>query len=117
MPTYDYQCNGCGHTFELFQQMTDSVKRKCPACNEKKLVKLPSTTPIPIGKNDKIGADQAAVDRMRNQLNCIDMKGRIVIGEGEMDEAPILYINEEIGTKNGDAVSYTHLTLPTILLV
>ena len=40
MPTYDYQCNGCGHVFELFQQMTDRVKRKCPACNEKKLERL-----------------------------------------------------------------------------
>ena len=54
------------------------------------------------GKNDKIAADKAAVDEMRNELNKINMKGRIVIGEGEMDEAPMLYINEEVGTKNGD---------------
>jgi fructose-1,6-bisphosphatase II / sedoheptulose-1,7-bisphosphatase len=54
------------------------------------------------GKNDKIGADQAAVDEMRNELNKISMKGRIVIGEGEMDEAPMLYINEEVGTNNGE---------------
>ena len=54
------------------------------------------------GKNDKIAADQAAVDQMRNELNKIDMKGKIVIGEGEMDEAPMLYINEEVGTKQGD---------------
>ena len=54
------------------------------------------------GKNDKIAADQAAVDQMRNELNKIDMKGRIVIGEGEMDEAPMLYINEQVGTKNGE---------------
>ena len=54
------------------------------------------------GKNDKIAADQAAVDEMRNELNKIDMKGKIVIGEGEMDEAPMLYVNEEVGTKNGD---------------
>jgi len=39
---------------------------------------------------------------MRNELNKIDMKGRIVIGEGEMDEAPMLYINEQVGTKNGE---------------
>ena len=54
------------------------------------------------GKNDKIAADQAAVDEMRTELNKINMKGKIVIGEGEMDEAPMLYIDEEVGTKNGD---------------
>jgi len=54
------------------------------------------------GKNDKIGADQAAVDEMRKTLNSINMKGKIVIGEGELDEAPMLYINEEVGTKTGD---------------
>ena len=54
------------------------------------------------GKNDKIAADQAAVDEMRNELNKIEMKGRIVIGEGELDEAPMLYINEEVGTQNGE---------------
>ena len=54
------------------------------------------------GKNDKIAADQAAVDEMRKQLNTIKMKGRIVIGEGELDEAPMLYVNEEVGTKTGE---------------
>ena len=54
------------------------------------------------GKNDKIAADRAAVDEMRNELNKIDMKGKIVIGECEMDEAPMLYINEHVGTKKGD---------------
>ena len=54
------------------------------------------------GKNDKIGADQAAVDEMRQQLNKINMKGKVVIGEGELDEAPMLYINEELGTRKGD---------------
>jgi len=49
------------------------------------------------GKNDKNAADQAAVDRMRNQLNKISMNGRIVIGEGELDEAPMLYIGEKVG--------------------
>ena len=53
------------------------------------------------GKNDKIAADQAAVDEMRAELNKIKMRGRIVIGEGEMDEAPMLYIGEEVGTGNG----------------
>ena len=52
------------------------------------------------GKNDKIAADQAAVDEMRKELNKIDMKGKIVIGEGEMDEAPMLYIDEIVGNKN-----------------
>jgi len=54
------------------------------------------------GKNDKISADQAAVDEMRKELNSINMKGKIVIGEGELDEAPMLYINEEVGTKIGE---------------
>ena len=54
------------------------------------------------GKNDKIAADQAAVNEMRKELNTINMKGKIVIGEGELDEAPMLYINEEVGTKSGE---------------
>ncbi len=40
MPTYDYRCNACGHTFELFQSMNDSVKRKCPECAKNKLERL-----------------------------------------------------------------------------
>jgi len=55
-----------------------------------------------IGKKNKIAADQGAVDEMRNQLNKIAMKGKIVIGEGELDEAPMLYINENVGTNKGD---------------
>ena len=54
------------------------------------------------GKNDKIAADQAAVDEMRKELNTINMKGKIVIGEGELDEAPMLYINEKVGTNTGE---------------
>ena len=54
------------------------------------------------GKNDKIAADQAAVDSMRNYLNKIEMNGKIVIGEGEMDEAPMLYIGEKLGTGVGE---------------
>ena len=54
-----------------------------------------------VGKNDKIAADKAAVDSMRNELNKIDMNGQIVIGEGELDEAPLLYIGEKLGTGNG----------------
>ena len=54
-----------------------------------------------IGKNDKIVADKGAVDPMRKELNKINMEGTIVIGEGEMDEAPMLYIGEKLGTLNG----------------
>jgi fructose-1,6-bisphosphatase II / sedoheptulose-1,7-bisphosphatase len=54
-----------------------------------------------VGKKDKIAADKAAVDAMRTELNKIDMKGQIVIGEGELDEAPMLYIGEKLGTLNG----------------
>ena len=54
-----------------------------------------------IGKNDKIAADKAAVDSMRLELNNLDINGQIVIGEGELDEAPMLYIGERIGNKNG----------------
>jgi len=54
-----------------------------------------------IGKGDKIGADQGAVDFMRSELNKINMNGTIVIGEGEMDEAPMLNIGEKVGTNNG----------------
>ena len=54
-----------------------------------------------IGKNDKIAADKGAVDPMRKELNKINMEGTVVIGEGEMDEAPMLYIGEKLGTLNG----------------
>jgi len=54
-----------------------------------------------IGKGDKIAADQGAVDKMRREFNKIDMKATIVIGEGEMDEAPMLHIGEKVGTNNG----------------
>ena len=54
-----------------------------------------------VGKKDKIAADKAAVDSMRSELNNMDIKGQIVIGEGELDEAPMLYIGEKLGTNNG----------------
>ena len=54
-----------------------------------------------IGKKDKIAADKGAVDLMRKELNKINMEGTVVIGEGEMDEAPMLYIGEKLGTLNG----------------
>ena len=54
-----------------------------------------------IGKKDKIGADKAAVDSMRTELNKINMTGEVVIGEGSLDEAPMLYTGEILGTKDG----------------
>jgi len=54
-----------------------------------------------VGKKDKIAADQAAVDAMRTELNKIDMTGEIVIGEGSLDKAPMLYTGEILGNKNG----------------
>ncbi len=54
-----------------------------------------------VGKKDKIAADKAAVDTMRSELNKIEMSGQVVIGEGELDEAPMLYIGEKLGTNNG----------------
>ena len=54
-----------------------------------------------VGKKDKIAADKAAVDSMRSELNKINIQGEIVIGEGELDEAPMLYIGEKLGTNNG----------------
>ena len=54
-----------------------------------------------VGKKDKIAADKAAVDSMRLELNKMNIRGEIVIGEGELDEAPMLYIGEKVGNKNG----------------
>jgi fructose-1,6-bisphosphatase II / sedoheptulose-1,7-bisphosphatase len=79
------------------------------------------------GKKNKIAADKAAVDEMRNELNKINMKGTIVIGEGEMDEAPMLYINEKVGTNKGkeldiavdplEGTNFTANNLPNALSV
>ena len=79
------------------------------------------------GKNDKVAADQAAVDQMRNELNKIDMLGTIVIGEGELDEAPMLYVGEKLGTKKGvdldiavdplEGTNFTAKNLPNALSV
>lgn len=57
-----------------------------------------------IGRGDEKGADKAAVDAMRNTLNTLAIRGRVVIGEGERDEAPMLYIGEEVGTGEGPMV-------------
>ena len=57
-----------------------------------------------VGKNNKVEADKAAVDSMRNELNKLDINGKIVIGEGELDEAPMLFIGEKVGTTNGPEI-------------
>ena len=57
-----------------------------------------------IGKNEKILADKAATDVMRHQLNKLDINGKVVIGEGELDEAPMLYIGEILGNGNGPQI-------------
>jgi len=54
-----------------------------------------------VGKKDKIAADQAAVDSMRSELNKIHMKGKVVIGEGSLDQAPMLFTGELLGNNNG----------------
>lgn len=56
------------------------------------------------GRGDEKAADGAAVDAMRKELAKIDIRGRVVIGEGEMDESPMLYIGEEVGTGEGPEV-------------
>ncbi|MEL6607819.1 MAG: class II fructose-bisphosphatase [Pseudomonadota bacterium] len=57
-----------------------------------------------VGRGDEKAADQAAVNAMREQLNKLDIAGVVVIGEGERDEAPMLYIGEEVGTGKGPGV-------------
>ena len=57
-----------------------------------------------MGKGLKNEADDAATTAMRNVLNTVPMQGKVVIGEGEMDEAPMLYIGEELGTGEGPSV-------------
>ncbi len=57
-----------------------------------------------VGRGDKVAADQVAVDAMRDALNSLHIKGRIVIGEGERDEAPMLYIGEEVGDGKGPEI-------------
>ena len=67
-----------------------------------KLVNITSSASIAcykfIGKNDKISADKAATDSMRNELNKLSINGEVVIGEGELDKAPMLYIGEKLGS-------------------
>jgi fructose-1,6-bisphosphatase II / sedoheptulose-1,7-bisphosphatase len=54
-----------------------------------------------VGKDNKILADKAATDSMRKEINKLNINGEVVIGEGELDKAPMLYIGEKLGTKNG----------------
>ena len=56
------------------------------------------------GRGDEKAADKAAVDAMRKELGKIHIRGRVVIGEGEMDESPMLYIGEEVGIGDGPEV-------------
>jgi len=73
-----------------------------------KLVDITSSASIAchkyIGKNDKVIADKAATDSMRKNLNKLDIDGKVVIGEGELDEAPMLYIGEKLGTGKGPSI-------------
>ena len=81
-----------------------------------------------IGRGDKEKADGAAVNAMRARLNQIDFSGTVVIGEGEKDEAPMLYTGEKVGTKkaqswiwpsillNAPTASLTEDTMPRLLL-
>ncbi len=57
-----------------------------------------------VGKNDKVASDKAAVDSMRAELNQLNINGKIVIGEGELDEAPMLYIGEKVGNTDGPEI-------------
>ncbi|WP_374514608.1 class II fructose-bisphosphatase [Brevundimonas sp.] len=57
-----------------------------------------------VGRGDEKHADQVAVDAMRTALNALDIDGRIVIGEGERDEAPMLYIGEKVGSGKGPSI-------------
>ncbi len=57
-----------------------------------------------VGRGNEKDADQAAVDAMRKELNQLDIDGEVVIGEGERDEAPMLYIGEKVGTGKGPKV-------------
>ena len=54
-----------------------------------------------LGKENKTIVDKAATDSMRNDLNNLEINGEVVIGEGELDEAPMLYIGEKLGKGNG----------------
>ena len=59
-----------------------------------------------VGKKNKLLADKAAVDIMRSEINKLNIDGKVVIGEGELDEAPMLFIGEKLGTEEGHLLIY-----------
>ena len=65
------------------------------------------------GRGNEKQADQLAVDAMRTALNGIEMDGMVVIGEGERDEAPMLYIGEKVGTGKGPKIAFAHSVVPS----
>lgn len=73
-----------------------------------KLINITSSASIAchkyVGKNDKVVADKAATDDMRKNLNKLNIDGKVVIGEGELDQAPMLFIGEKLGTGKGPSV-------------
>ena len=77
---------------KLIQQLTNVTSEAAIACKSF------------VGKNDKIKADEAATEAMRKNLNKLDIDGKVVIGEGELDKAPMLFIGEKLGTKKGQAI-------------
>ena len=77
---------------ELLNQLIDVTSNAAIACYPH------------IGKKDKILADKSSTDEMRKNLNKLNIKGQVVIGEGELDNAPMLYIGENLGTGNGPEI-------------
>tara|TARA_Y100000590_G_scaffold309051_1_gene348933 strand:- start:3219 stop:4163 length:945 start_codon:yes stop_codon:yes gene_type:complete len=77
---------------KLLNQLSDITSSAAIACHKF------------IGKNDKIIVDKAATDSMRKNLNKLDINGQVVIGEGELDEAPMLFIGEKLGTGKGPSI-------------
>ena len=77
---------------ELLNDLIDITSNSAIACHQY------------VGKNEKILADKAATDIMRNQLNKLNIRGEVVIGEGELDEAPMLYIGEKLGNGMGPEI-------------
>lgn len=70
-----------------------------------------------VGRGDKNGADGLAVDAMRAAFDTVNIKGTVVIGEGEMDEAPMLYIGEEVGAGGPEVdIAVDPIEVPTWLL-
>ena len=99
MPTYDYECDGCGHEFELFQSITDSVKRKCPECGRMKLRRLFGTGAALVFKGSgfyetdyrsdsyKKGAEAAKKDRSKSSSDKSDKSKTSTKKESTKSEA------------------------------